>query len=111
MKNILCLSLFLVLLVGILRNSSTGNAQPGCEDETKALVDLCGKYVLKKGPRIRPSTECCGLVREVDVNCICMSATKEVEKRISMDKVHYVAATCHREVPHIKKCGVIRIGG
>ncbi|KAI3919681.1 hypothetical protein MKX01_022485 [Papaver californicum] len=107
MKNIFSLSLFLVvLLVGVLNT----NAQPGCEDETKALVDLCGKFVLKEGPRIRPSLRCCRLVREVDVNCICMSATKEVEKLISLDKVYYVAATCHRQLPHIKKCGVIKIG-
>ncbi|MCL7045031.1 hypothetical protein MKW94_019403 [Papaver nudicaule] len=110
MKTIFLLSVFLVLLVGVL-NSSPGIAQPGCEDEFKSLVDLCGKFVLKEGPKVQPSMRCCRLVREVDVNCICMSVTKEIEKRISMEKVFYVAASCHRQLPHMKKCGVIKIGG
>ncbi|XP_026441439.1 uncharacterized protein LOC113340519 [Papaver somniferum] len=103
------LSLVLVLLSGILR--STGRSVPGCEDETKALVDLCAKYVLKTGRHdVRPAKNCCALVREVDVNCIYTYATEEVAKLISMHKVFYVAATCGRKLPHMKKCGSIRIG-
>ncbi|KAI3904852.1 hypothetical protein MKW92_037634 [Papaver armeniacum] len=82
MKNIVCLSSFLVLfLVGILL-SSTGNAQVGCDDETNALARLCAKYVLKD----------------------------EIAKLISMEKVFYVAGTCGRRIPPTKKCGSIRIG-
>ncbi|KAI3856705.1 hypothetical protein MKW98_007555 [Papaver atlanticum] len=85
-------SLVLVLLVSTSTSTSAANALsgrnvPGCEDETKALVDLCARYVLKTGPNIRPAKNCCALVREVDVNCICTYATKEVAKLISMRKV------------------------
>ncbi|KAI3917316.1 hypothetical protein MKW98_027235 [Papaver atlanticum] len=106
-------SLVLVLLVSTLTSTTialSGRNVPGCEDETKALVDLCAKYVLKTGPIIRPAKNCCALVKEVDVNCICTYATKEVAKLISMHKVFYVAATCGRKLPHMKKCGSIRIG-
>ncbi|KAI3901171.1 hypothetical protein MKW92_051505 [Papaver armeniacum] len=107
------LSLVLVLLVLILtsrENALPGRNVPGCEDETKTLVDLCAKYVMKTGPNIRPAKNCCALVREVDVNCICTYATKEVAKLISMHKVFYVAATCGRKLPRMKKCGSIGIG-
>ncbi|XP_026431843.1 uncharacterized protein LOC113329086 [Papaver somniferum] len=113
-RNI-CGSIFVIaLLVSILTSTAialSGRNVPGCEDETKALVDLCAKYVLKRGRHdIRPAKNCCALVREVDINCICTYATKEVAKLISMHKVFFVAATCGRKLPHMKKCGSIRIG-
>ncbi|KAI3989385.1 hypothetical protein MKX01_016585 [Papaver californicum] len=111
-SNIFRLSLFLVLVSEIL--TSTGNAVsqnvPGCDDEAKALARLCAKYVLKTGPKIRPSVECCLLVRQGDITCMCMHATAEVVKLISMDKVFYVADTCGRKIPPMKKCGSIGIG-
>ncbi|KAI3901172.1 hypothetical protein MKW92_051506 [Papaver armeniacum] len=74
-------SLVLVLLSATL--TSTGNAVsqnvPGCDDEAKALARLCAKYVLKT----------------------------DVVKLISMDKVFYVADTCGRKIPPMKKCGSI----
>ncbi|KAI3917318.1 hypothetical protein MKW98_027237 [Papaver atlanticum] len=113
-SNIICRSILVqVLLVSVLTSTAialSGRNVPGCEDETKALVDLCSKYVLKTGPNIRPAKNCCALVREVDVNCICTYATKEVAKLISMHKVFYVASTCGRKLPRIKKCGSIGIG-
>ncbi|KAI3916415.1 hypothetical protein MKW92_029021 [Papaver armeniacum] len=112
-SNICRSVLVIVLLVSILTSTEvalSGRNVPGCEDETKALVDLCSKYVLKTGPNIRPAKNCCALVREVDVNCICTYATKEVAKLISMHKVFYVADTCGRKLPHMKKCGTIGIG-
>ncbi|MCL7023644.1 hypothetical protein MKW94_006822 [Papaver nudicaule] len=108
-SNIFWSSLILVLLFSTANSVPVSNV-PGCEDETKALVDLCAKYVMKTGPNIRPAKDCCALVREVDVNCICSYATKEVAKLISMHKVFYVASTCGREIPPVKKCGSIRIG-
>ncbi|KAI3899775.1 hypothetical protein MKW92_028049 [Papaver armeniacum] len=109
MKNIVCLSSFLVLLVGILL-ASTGNAQVGCDDETNALARLCAKYVLKDGPQLQPSVDCCSLVRQVFIPCVCDHATEEIAKLISMEKVFYVAGTCGRRIPPMKKCGSIRIG-
>ncbi|KAI3916413.1 hypothetical protein MKW92_029019 [Papaver armeniacum] len=106
-------SLMIVLLVLILTsttNTLSGRNVPGCEYNTKALIDLCAKYILKKGLIIRPEKNCCALVKEVDVNCICTYATKEVAKLISMHKVFYVASTCGKRFPPIKKCGSIGIG-
>ncbi|XP_026431841.1 uncharacterized protein LOC113329084 [Papaver somniferum] len=102
--------LLLVLILTSTANALSGRNVPGCEDETKALVDLCAKYVLKKSRIIRPAKNCCALVKEVDVNCICTYATREVAKLISMRKVFYVASTCGRRLPPIKKCGSIGIG-
>ncbi|MCL7023645.1 hypothetical protein MKW94_006823 [Papaver nudicaule] len=104
-NNLLQLCLFLVLVSTIL--TSTCNAVPGCDDEAKALAGLCGKYVLKPGPKIPPSEDCCLLVRQADVTCACMHATIEVVKLISLDKVFYVADTCGRKIPPVKKCGSI----
>ncbi|KAI3904857.1 hypothetical protein MKW92_037639 [Papaver armeniacum] len=109
MKNIVCLSLFLVLSVGILL-PSTGNAQVGCDDETNALARLCAKYVLKDGPQLQPSVDCCSLVRQVFIPCVCDHATEEIAKLISMEKVFYVAGTCGRRIPPMKKCGIFKIG-
>ncbi|KAI3890527.1 hypothetical protein MKX03_008559 [Papaver bracteatum] len=88
-SNICRSSLVLVLLVSIL--ISTAN--------TKALVDPLCKVLVKKGPSILPEKNCCALVKEVDINCIC-----------TMHKALYVASTCGRKIPRIKKCVSIRIG-
>ncbi|KAI3985064.1 hypothetical protein MKX01_038671 [Papaver californicum] len=109
MKDIVCLSLFLALLVGILL-PSTGSAQVGCDDVTNALARLCAQYVLKEGPQLGPSADCCSLVREVYIPCIYGHATEEVAKLISMEKVFYVAGACGRRIPAMKKCGSIPIG-
>ncbi|KAI3890526.1 hypothetical protein MKX03_008560 [Papaver bracteatum] len=108
-STIFRLSLVLVLLSGILTSTGYAVSQnvPGCDDEAKALARLCAKYVLKTGPKIRPSMECCLLVRQGDITCMCLHATIDVVKLISMDKVFYVADTCGRKIPPMKKCGSI----
>ncbi|PNT73041.1 hypothetical protein BRADI_2g52525v3, partial [Brachypodium distachyon] len=62
-----------------------------CESDLKGLVQECKQYVLfRANPRIPPSDACCGVVKKVNVPCLCNKVTKEVEKLVCMDKVVYV---------------------
>ncbi|KAI3837807.1 hypothetical protein MKW98_004865 [Papaver atlanticum] len=81
----------------------------GCDDEANALAVLCKKYVSKEGAQLQPSEDCCSLVRQVSIPCICEHATKEVVKLISLEKVFYVVGTCDRKIPPMKKCVAISI--
>ncbi|KAI3968259.1 hypothetical protein MKX01_018562 [Papaver californicum] len=60
---------------------------------------------LKWIPKRAPSLECCSSVKKLDSDCLCSHVTKEVERKISMDKAVYVAQKCDRPLPPGSKCG------
>lgn len=99
--------LFAVLLI-------SGSLVPGedvlvavaeCQSDVGELISKCEAYVQKTGPKIPPSEACCGVVRGVDVSCVCGLVTKRIVSIISMEKVVYVTRTCGKVVPSGTHCG------
>ncbi|XP_026418200.1 protein LIM3-like [Papaver somniferum] len=99
---------FTVLIVVVLAATNTnGVSADGCEGDLRGLTGRCAPYVLKMGPKIRPSRGCCDVVRKVDIPCVCRQVTPEIEKLVSIKKVLYVAQFCGKNVPHGTKCGSV----
>ena len=69
------------------------------------LVSQCEKYVLKSGPKIRPSPGCCAVVKKVDVPCVRKFVTKQIEEIVSIEKMVYVARSCGIKISAGTKCG------
>ncbi|KAG8089838.1 hypothetical protein GUJ93_ZPchr0011g27122 [Zizania palustris] len=77
---------------------ATAAAADRCGKDLDELMGSCEGYLsFPAEPRVAPSTACCGVVRKVDVPCLCTMVTPEVvEQYISMDKAGYVAGYCRR---------------
>ncbi|NP_001274467.1 hypothetical protein SEVIR_5G354800v4 [Setaria viridis] len=98
------LNLFLVLVFVVAM--SIEGTQAACGDGLKDLIKECQQYVMPpKDPKIPPSDGCCGLVKKVDVPCLCSKVTKAIEAIVSMEKVAFVAEKCGRPLEHGYKCG------
>ncbi|PON97663.1 Bifunctional inhibitor/plant lipid transfer protein/seed storage helical domain containing protein [Trema orientale] len=107
-------SVFAILMVAgimIFSNHQVSAKKTPCQDSVRSLVSKCSTYVLKSsGPElIKPSTECCGVVKTVDVPCVCNLVTKEIEEVIDMAKVVYVAGYCGTKLAPGTKCGSYRV--
>lgn len=83
--------------------NATASAQ--CQGDFQGLIQQCSRYVQKAGPEIKPSNECCNLVRNVDLPCVCEHVTSEAERIISMRKATFVAGFCGKPLAHGTKCG------
>ncbi|KAK6923458.1 Bifunctional inhibitor/plant lipid transfer protein/seed storage helical domain [Dillenia turbinata] len=99
-------TLALMLVVGIMilfegRNQVFAD----CEGDVQNLIAKCKSFVLKPGPKVKPSEDCCAVVKKVDVPCVCKYVTPPIELIVSMEKVVYVARTCGVQVPPGMKCG------
>ncbi|GMI89091.1 hypothetical protein like AT4G30880 [Hibiscus trionum] len=94
------LSLTALLIVGTLCGVS---AQ--CVTSIPSLVSHCSQYVKIPGPEIRPSKDCCDVVKGLDVPCICNLVTPEVEKLVSMEKAVFVGRSCGLTIQPGMKCG------
>ncbi|KAJ6984640.1 hypothetical protein NC653_022820 [Populus alba x Populus x berolinensis] len=73
-----------------------------------SLVDIeaqCSKFVHKTGPKTPPSLGCCQVIKTLNVNCVCLFVTPQVEAMISMEKVVSVARTCGVTVRAGTQCG------
>lgn len=99
-----CFGVAIILLAGILASLSNNKVLAQCEGSIPGLVAQCKQYVSKWGPKEPPSPECCAVVKNVDIPCVCKMVTKEVEQIVSMEKV-YVARTCGLQVLKGMKCG------
>ena len=75
-----------------------------CESQIFQLVSKCSKFVQKIGPEIPPSPECCQVVQNANIPCVCSKVTLETEKKISA-KVINVATKYGVEVKPGFKCG------
>ncbi|KAK2983405.1 hypothetical protein RJ640_012328 [Escallonia rubra] len=76
-----------------------------CQGDVQGLMQQCSRYVQKSGPKTEPSQGCCGVVKTVDLPCVCNHITDKVEQIISMEKAAYVAKSCGKPLAHGTKCG------
>ncbi|GMI94648.1 hypothetical protein like AT4G33550 [Hibiscus trionum] len=76
-----------------------------CETSIPSLVSQCSQYVRTAGPEIPPSKDCCDVVKDLDIPCLCKYVTPDVEKLVSMKKVVFVAKSCGLTVQPGMKCG------
>ncbi|WCJ36837.1 Bifunctional inhibitor/lipid-transfer protein/seed storage 2S albumin superfamily protein [Euphorbia peplus] len=76
-----------------------------CENDVVGLVTQCKNYVVKEGTMLKPSEDCCAVVKKANVPCVCSLVTQQIESFISMAKVVYVAKSCGKDVPSGTKCG------
>lgn len=42
-----------------------------CQGDIEGLMRECAVYVQRPGPKVNPSTACCGVVKRSDVHCAC----------------------------------------
>ncbi|KAG9459173.1 hypothetical protein H6P81_003681 [Aristolochia fimbriata] len=80
-----------------------------CDDDFKALIMNCEKFVRIPGPRVPPSPDCCKVVERSNLPCVCSRITKEIGKLISPAKLAFVTKSCNRPIPSGTKCGSITI--
>lgn len=80
-------------------------ADDGCIGSIPKLAFLCQRFVLKNGPQIDPSAQCCEVIKNADIPCICSHIPKGLENVYSMEKVVYVAKFCGRPLTPGSKCG------
>ncbi|XP_057541043.1 uncharacterized protein LOC130818830 isoform X1 [Amaranthus tricolor] len=76
-----------------------------CAGDIPNLASQCVKYVLTVGPKTPPSSRCCSLARNVDMQCLCKYVNKGIEKFVSVDKALYLAQYCGIAFQHGAKCG------
>ncbi|KAL4567249.1 hypothetical protein LXL04_022826 [Taraxacum kok-saghyz] len=76
-----------------------------CQGDVQGLMQQCARYVQKSGPMIQPSPGCCGVVKNVDLPCVCGHITTEVEGVISMEKAAFIAQACGKPLAHGSQCG------
>ncbi|PIA48263.1 hypothetical protein AQUCO_01400683v1 [Aquilegia coerulea] len=65
-----------------------------CLSDITRIKEHCFSYIQIIGPDVLPSSECCDIIRGVDVACICKSATDEIKQTISMSRFGLVARLC-----------------
>jgi len=103
-SNILLLAIFAV--AGILfsgdKNMAVGQA---CQGDMQGLITQCALFVQKNVPKMNPSPGCCGVIKSVDIPCVCQHITKDIEQMIDMEKVVFVAQYCGRPLAQGTKCG------
>ncbi|KAF8022236.1 hypothetical protein BT93_G2391 [Corymbia citriodora subsp. variegata] len=80
-------------------------AQQSCHADMQGLSLQCMPYIQKGAPRTQPSQGCCDLVKNTDVSCMCKHLSHEVEQRLNMDNVVYVAGYCGNPLSHGMQCG------
>ncbi|KAH6785150.1 hypothetical protein C2S51_037605 [Perilla frutescens var. frutescens] len=82
-----------------------GGASAQCQGDFQGLIKECSRYVQKPGPPQNPSQQCCNVIRNVDLPCVCHHVTTQVEQIISMKKAASVSAFCGKPLPHGAQCG------
>ncbi|KAI4306752.1 hypothetical protein L6164_030004 [Bauhinia variegata] len=80
-----------------------------CRENAPALIQRCSKFVQKGGSQITPSSECCGVVKSVGVECLCALLTDSIAKQMDTNKAVFVARTCGLTLQPGRKCGGINI--
>ncbi|XVF04802.1 hypothetical protein REPUB_Repub05bG0116900 [Reevesia pubescens] len=105
-STIRCMALIMVIEVLIMGESSQVSGQGECGNlEGLGVLFGCLNFIEKDKPKVAPSTECCGAVNSIGMNCTCKLITKEIEQIISMEKLVYVAAACGHPLPPGTQCG------
>ena len=100
----LAFAVFVIVSIVVLGNMPSVSAQ--CQDKIPDIISHCNQFVKKEGPKILPSDDCCAVLKDADIPCLCKYVITEAEAIISMDKAIYVARTCGCSVPAPgTKCG------
>ncbi|KAJ9139750.1 hypothetical protein P3X46_030454 [Hevea brasiliensis] len=97
-------ALAVLVVAGILISGEQASAI-SCQKDVIGLATKCKDFVEKEGPIVKPSKDCCAVVKKANVPCVCSLVTKQIEDLISMEKVFYVAKTCGKKVSPGTKCG------
>ncbi|WOL12777.1 male-cone protein 1-like [Canna indica] len=101
------LSFFLFTLLvafAFLVASPSANAQK-CGASFADLISQCREFVKKSGPKVDPSKECCGVVKKLDIPCVCDNLPDGIDLIVSLEKAVYVAQKCGKTVKKGTKCG------
>ncbi|GLT43178.1 hypothetical protein SLA2020_171480 [Shorea laevis] len=108
-----CFVFVVLAIFGIL---VSGDQDPpyGCDDglnyQPNYIHSYCSYFVLKSGPKIPPSQECCNIVKNINVPCFCKDTMPYLLptfkwKHIDMDKMVYVARSCGLSIRPGVNCG------
>ncbi|KAL8264291.1 hypothetical protein R6Q59_022421 [Mikania micrantha] len=101
--------MFFVIFVCSFGGNKMASAQ--CAGDMQALMEQCARYVQKSGPMVQPSLACCGVVKNVDLACVCNHITTEVEGVISMEKAAFIAQSCGKPLARGTHCGSYVVQG
>ncbi|XP_075644123.1 male-cone protein 1-like [Castanea sativa] len=104
--NIFLLAFFAIIVILSSSNNVVGQ---DCQGDMQGLMSQCSSYVKKDGPKIKPSPQCCDVIKKADIPCVCKRLTAEIEKAINMDKVVFVANTCGKPLVPGSKCGAFNV--
>jgi len=103
-SNILLLAIFAVAGILFSGDKNMAVGQP-CQGDMQGLITQCALFVQKNVPKMNPSPGCCGVIKSVDIPCVCQHITKDIEQMIDMEKVVFVAQYCGRPLAQGTKCG------
>ncbi|KAM0005853.1 putative bifunctional inhibitor/plant lipid transfer protein/seed storage helical [Helianthus debilis subsp. tardiflorus] len=99
----------LICSFAVILGNKMASAQ--CAGDMQGLMQECARYVQKSGPMIQPSTGCCGVVKNVDLPCVCSHITTEVEGVISMEKAAFISQACGKPLARGAHCGSYVVQG
>ncbi|KAK9741963.1 hypothetical protein RND81_03G139900 [Saponaria officinalis] len=102
-RAIVTMIFVMAFIFGIGNNNFMANGE--CEDDIPSLISQCAKFVMKAGKQIPPSSECCDVVKNADIPCLCKYVTKDIERYVSPQKAVFVAQSCGVALQHGSKCG------
>ncbi|KAK7857605.1 uncharacterized protein LOC136066120 [Quercus suber] len=99
--NIFLLAFFAITMILFSSNMVVGRRCQGEQD----LMSQCAAFVRKDGPKAYPHPICCGAIQKADIPCICKQLNSQMEKKIDMNKVVFVAKMCNKPLAPGSKCG------
>ncbi|GLJ42364.1 hypothetical protein SUGI_0877380 [Cryptomeria japonica] len=88
--------LMFVMMLGVVGGDKYG-------EELQGLASNCAPILLGNAP----SAACCGVIRSVDLSCVCPKVTPAIAAYIIAPKVVSFVQSCGRNVPHHTRCGSI----
>jgi len=105
--NLRCLVLAYAMVMILLVSEIEAEKEEECKGNHDELLLQCKFYIVKPGPVIDPSKECCVQFQNADIPCVCRMFTrhKEIEKYLSIEKWVYVAKYCQCPLESGSKCG------
>jgi len=100
--------LMIAYVIGFIESHNSmvyGQSCDGFTPDITGLTSYCNKYVRKDGPSIQPSEDCCRVIRNANMHCLCKYANQNLESIISVPKAIYVAQYCGVVLQRGAKCG------
>ncbi|TVU15199.1 hypothetical protein EJB05_38706, partial [Eragrostis curvula] len=96
--------LFFALVFTLLAtHQALGNKD--CHGEKELVKQKCKSNISISGDYVHPDHECCRVVKESDMICVCRILRLDEESTISAVKLVDVAHDCGNPVPDGKPCG------